>query len=277
MNKMSCSKYRRWIDDASAGVLEDARRLELDEHIASCKACESFMSHTMQVVSVAGSQRVPDPGKEFWDTFYDNIVEKIELEDEGGVPSRGLSSGRLERRLSWDNIGNLLFPRTPAVQLAYGLCLVLLGIFLGRMVFTSNGPETETQFAETNTPPQIQSVSLDERTGRFFDRSKVLLLGIVNLDTDDQAGSYNLNRTRLVANELVKESDTLRTELEASDEQRLLKLMEDLEVILLQIANLEESADVPAIEMVKDGVDQRGVLLKINVTEMRNEFMRDGL
>ena len=45
--------------------------------------------------------------------------------------------------------------------------------------------------------------------------------------------------------------------------------MTDLEVILLQIANLETEYDLPTIEMVKSGVDRRGVLLKINIEEMR--------
>ena len=45
--------------------------------------------------------------------------------------------------------------------------------------------------------------------------------------------------------------------------------MTDLEVILLEIANLETEYDLPTIEMVKSGVDRRGVLLKINIEEMR--------
>ena len=46
-------------------------------------------------------------------------------------------------------------------------------------------------------------------------------------------------------------------------------LIDDLEVILLQIANLEAEHDVPAIELVRSGVDRRGILLKIQVEQMR--------
>lgn len=248
--------------------LDETRKAELLNHVASCADCASVHDQTEQILSIASATSVPDPGEAFWDGFYDGVTARISREDHIPETSFSLSPGWLK---------DILLPRTPALQLAYACCLVLLGVFLGRMIFTTES-DPETQFAQSNQQgSQIQTVSLDQRTGRFLDRSKVLLLGIVNLDTEEASqDGYNLNRSRLVANELVKESDTLRRELEASDEQRLIKLMDDLEVILLQIANLEEQADVPAIEMVKDGVDQRGVLLKINVTEMRNDFTRDG-
>ncbi|NND72274.1 MAG: hypothetical protein HKN43_11935, partial [Rhodothermales bacterium] len=123
----------------------------------------------------------------------------------------------------------------------------------------------------------VHLTSLDDRTDRFLDRSKVILLGMVNMDlTETGADDVDLSQTRLVAHELVKESGPLRGELEEADQQRLMTLIDDLEVILLQIANLEEDADIPAIEMVKDGVDQRAVLLKINVSEMRSTQRGDG-
>jgi hypothetical protein len=49
----------------------------------------------------------------------------------------------------------------------------------------------------------------------------------------------------------------------------MVDLITDLELILLQIANLESEYNIPEIEMVKSGVDRRGILLKINIEEMR--------
>ena len=52
-------------------------------------------------------------------------------------------------------------------------------------------------------------------------------------------------------------------------QNQIYNLISDLEVILLQIANLESEYNLPAIEMVKNGVDRKGILLKINIEEMR--------
>jgi hypothetical protein len=57
--------------------------------------------------------------------------------------------------------------------------------------------------------------------------------------------------------------------LSDTHDRRLEKLVGDLELILMQIANLEEKEDLPEIELVKDGVDRKGLLLKINLEQMR--------
>ena len=49
------------------------------------------------------------------------------------------------------------------------------------------------------------------------------------------------------------------------------QLVEDLEIILLQIANLEEDVDLPAIELIQNTAQNTGVLLKINVEQMRRD------
>jgi hypothetical protein len=67
----------------------------------------------------------------------------------------------------------------------------------------------------------------------------------------------------------VAESGQLQADLEGPDQQRLRELVADLEVILLQIANLEAQHDMPGIEMVQHGVERSAILLKINLEEMR--------
>jgi hypothetical protein len=62
----------------------------------------------------------------------------------------------------------------------------------------------------------------------------------------------------------------LKKELSNTNDRRLEKLVGDLELILLQIKNLEEKEDLPEIELVKSGVDRKGLLLKINLEQMRS-------
>jgi hypothetical protein len=45
----------------------------------------------------------------------------------------------------------------------------------------------------------------------------------------------------------------------------MLQLMNQLELILLQIANLEAEHDLSAVELVRDGIARDGLLLKINI------------
>ena len=63
----------------------------------------------------------------------------------------------------------------------------------------------------------------------------------------------------------------LKDDLTDANRRKLYQLVSDLEVILLQIANLESQNDLPAVEMIRSGVDRRGILLKINLEEMERD------
>jgi hypothetical protein len=54
--------------------------------------------------------------------------------------------------------------------------------------------------------------------------------------------------------------------LKGPGQRRLRELVADLETVLLQIANLESGNDLEAVEFVKQGVENRGLLLKINLS-----------
>ena len=67
------------------------------------------------------------------------------------------------------------------------------------------------------------------------------------------------------------EADVLKNDLTDSQQHRLQKLVADIEMILLQIANLEETQDLPAVEMIRSSVDRKGIMLKINLEKMKTQ------
>jgi hypothetical protein len=64
------------------------------------------------------------------------------------------------------------------------------------------------------------------------------------------------------------EGRTLSRELDPAANRQLIQLISQLELILLQIANLETKHDLAAVELVREGITREGLLLKINITEM---------
>ncbi|MCK7483001.1 MAG: hypothetical protein M0C28_42195 [Candidatus Moduliflexus flocculans] len=60
----------------------------------------------------------------------------------------------------------------------------------------------------------------------------------------------------------------LRRSLSARDQKRLRALVGELEVIMMQIANLGSGQDAEGIELVKQGVDARGIFLKIDLDRL---------
>jgi len=142
---------------------------------------------------------------------------------------------------------------------------------IGKMVFTidiplesirSNQSESYITFAD--------KVILNQRAGRYLQRSKILLLGLVNLDeSEGEPIAINFTHQRQISQQLIQETSSLKNDLDRSDQMLLRELISDLEIVLLQIANLEADNDISAIELVKSAANSQSILLRINLEEMR--------
>ena len=84
-----------------------------------------------------------------------------------------------------------------------------------------------------------------------------------------------LSHQKQISQQLVKEADLLKQQLKNPAQHRLRELIIELEVILLQIANLETTNDLTGIELIKSGIDRNGILLKINLEEMKESNRKD--
>jgi hypothetical protein len=102
----------------------------------------------------------------------------------------------------------------------------------------------------------------------------VLILAVVNADprTEDPFG-LNLPLQKKTSEALVMEAAALKKELGGSD-RRLERLLSDLEMILLQIANLKPEPDSGDIEVIRAGVESRDILFKIKLNEARTSTAR---
>ena len=101
-------------------------------------------------------------------------------------------------------------------------------------------------------------------------RSEVILLGFVNTDAgvrEDVMSNMALQRDYSAA--LVGESDALMNDLAEGKRYQLRQLIEELQFILMQIANLEEDYRPDEVQLIQDGVRRKALLFKLNVEAMK--------
>lgn len=246
-----CQKFEDRFVDALYGELDPSNQQPLDEHLKQCERCRELfvtMQKTLQIMDGRKHSELPD---EYWNQ-YDQSLQK-RMADANPKNVRWHSFGKIP---GW------------ALKAAAAFILIGIGVLIGRYYMT---PATQPQIAGTRpTPATVQRVSMDPETKRFLERSQVLLIGVVNLEPDAD-GNYpaDLSAQKKVSRDLIQEASLIRPKLKGPDKRRLNELVSDLELILLQIANMEAENDQPGIEMVKSGVDRKGVLFKINLEQMR--------
>jgi hypothetical protein len=150
------------------------------------------------------------------------------------------------------------------------MLLVAVGVYLGKMYFSQQQLQQTGHEAEVSTRPSTSREDSTTMQGlAYLERTKNLLMGVANLD-EEQHATVDLSRQQEASRELIHQANYLKVALNRPDQQAIRQLILDLEVILLQLSNIEVRAGVPAIELVKKGVNQKFILFKINIEEMRN-------
>lgn len=261
-----CQKCRDMFVEVLYDDLDPENKLIFDSHLQKCEKCASEFSEMETTVKFMDKKARPQMERDFWDGYWDRLAEKKRNEKHS-------ISGFAERRKSLIRLVNLT-PRW-AYQAAAALVLVVLGIFIGREFFSPAGVtiRQETNIAASDT--QTQGIEFVSRARNYFERSKLVLLPLVNFDPEtEDPYALNLPLQKQISRDLVSEAKVIKAGLADFRQRRLQELVADLEVILIQIANLETEHDLSAIEFVKHGVESRGILLKINLTEMRQETGR---
>jgi hypothetical protein len=96
----------------------------------------------------------------------------------------------------------------------------------------------------------------------------------VNHLQDTDAAGLSLSSERKLSRDLLLETNALKRDLQNSREEQLLDLVSQLEIILLQIANLREAHASVGLELARSGIEEQALLFRINLEEMRRASER---
>jgi len=254
-----CKKCKPLFLEAFYEELDAQKKQFFKDHLQVCDNCRSEFDEMKSTLKFMSKRVRPEPEKDYWDSYEERLAQRIEKEEESQV-----------KRESWWKKLWQPFDLAPkwAYQIAAALVLIVVGVIIGRMIFSPSVSEIQ----QASQQPRTELVL---RTQHYIERSKLILLALVNFDpaTEDPY-ALDFPYQQRISRELVQEAGFLKSELAESDQERLASLITSLEVILLQIANLESENDFEAIELVKEGANRRGILMEINLTDLRRSIRR---
>ncbi len=303
----TCERYQAWMVEALYGELDEGRRVEFDAHVCECADCTALFSELQATADLMNRRRRPDPGPEYWENYWHKLEQRVAREDSVVVDAsrfaRRRSLGSWGYRVAavvavlaagvW--IGRTVLAPSPssdapqvAVETARGDSTVRAPLDTGgeRVVPRADSRNDEAIAQGERTPAPIDAIpgegenataseptpdanvvlaSSDDEAQRYIERSQLLLLALVNGDPSDSS-AFDVQRQR--AGELVRVASSVR---EASEDRRVQELVAQLELILREIAHLEQSADVDAVELIRTRIGREGVLLRINMEQMRSQ------
>ena len=129
-------------------------------------------------------------------------------------------------------------------------------------------PKPGEQFA--SIPERVRSADTETMTAMHFEKSETLLRTFRNIRLNEPTTAADVSYERNRAKQLVFQNMMLRREADASGDVQISSLLDSLEPILLDIANLPDRPDADAVRVIRERVERKNivVLLRVNSTAL---------
>ena len=129
-------------------------------------------------------------------------------------------------------------------------------------------PKPGEQFAAVPAP--IRPADAQTLTAMHFEKSETLLLAFRNVRLDEPGSAKEVGHERKRAQQLVLQNMMLRREADAAGDVQISSMLESLEPILIDIANLPDRPDESAVRTIRQRVERKNIvpLLRVNSTAL---------
>ena len=227
------------------GVLEaGASEAGIDAHLASCGECRGAFQALRRVMEALDASSVPEPGPAFERTVWAQLEPKLET-------TRETSTGK--------TFGGWFTPRSLVV--AGGLAAVITAV----IVWQVNVPFTRTTVSDTisaDADSHRERVLLTA-VSDHIEQSELVLVELANAETQD--GGLDVTLERTTADDLVSAGRLYRETARQSGDLQLASLLEDLELVLVDIARGPDALSAEQLEDLRTQIESQALIFKLRV------------
>lgn len=221
-------------------------------HLAACDPCRAELTRLSQVLALVSAHDSEPAPEGFERVMWARVEQKLSE----------------SRRAGWRE---WFAPRRLALGGA-AAAIVLAAFVAGRWTGVPPSPSPAPAATETATPGAPGRVLLIA-AGDHLERSQMVLVELLNQDPDTAlvpAGERSL------AAELVADNRLFRQSADEAGEAALSDVLDDLERVLIEIANGGDETTAEELQRLRTRIESRGILFRMRVmsSEMRDRQQR---
>ena len=219
----------------------EADAAHVESHLASCATCQDEYARLTRALALLDTADGFNPADAPGPAFEREVWARLE-------PTLAA------RRASWLA---RRFQGAPKWALAGSIATLVLAAFVaGR--FTGDAPPAAVVDPEIDVAGRVMVVAVVDH----LDRSQMVLMEVMNADVEsavDLSGEQTLARELIAANRLYRRTATTTGDDSTSD------VLDELERVLLEIANTPEDATRDDLDALRARISSRGLLFKVRV------------
>ena len=250
-------KIRQHLPDFAAGRLSPGLRKDVEVHLATCSRCSSdlhALEDSLKVIVRATDNPSARRTEEFWNAFSANVERRI------GRAEHKNSGLPLSIRENFESL--LVFRRQYVLGagVAAVLLLVLVAVWTLRVPNQPNlGPKRDALAGNG-----VEQDSSARRMSEYLRRSRALLVGLSNTDPSGHT-TDELRFEKQLSRQLVSESRYLKRQ---PIDSRSARLIDDLDKVLIKLANTDQAKGEPDMELIMNGIHHENLLFKLRMAEV---------
>lgn len=129
-------------------------------------------------------------------------------------------------------------------------------------------PKPGEQFAAI--PETVRPADTQTMTALHFEKAETLLRAFRNVRLDEPGAADEVSYERKRAKQMIYQNMILRREADAAGDVQIASLLDSLEPILLDIANLPDNPDDDSVRVIRERVERKNIvaLLQVNSTAL---------
>ncbi len=218
----------------------------LQEHLKACSECSALYAELC-------AARESLLGLGIHSGSFDDIPERAALSELWPKLEPGLNQVDAERyhQLARSRVA----PWAAAITAIAAAVLLFIGIL-------PSTPVVQPQ------PSAVATTTISPELMNYLERAQVMLVQVANTESNDGLG---IPMSRDFARNLATEANLLTVEDDSSFSSTQRKLLRDIEFLLLQVANLDESNMVEGVALLQRYLEENSILFKIRLMEMRDQ------
>lgn len=253
---LSCESVHSLIVDALYLPHSEQLPARLARHLESCSDCREEFAELRQARQLLESVGMKHDS-------FDDIPERASLD--GMYDRLAAELDRIDAQRYHAQLRRGLAPWSVAVgALAASLIIFVTGyIVLSSKELTPAGLPMETARNEVATPAVSNAELMN-----YLDRAQVMLMQVAN--AEPEYGSVLPVQSNTARN-MALEANVLTAVDSNSFGSSEKKLLRDIEFMLMQIANLDESNMEEGVALLQQFLEDNGILFRIRLLEMRDQ------
>lgn len=220
---------------------ETKEREAIAAHLKECVECREELARIEAVFGALDAMPVPDPGDDYGERVWLRIAARLD-----------------EKTPRW---WEAYFVPQRLAALGGVVALVILAFVAGRWT------KPQIPVTEQTDAAKVRERVLVVAVGEHLGRTEMVLMELENAPEQKGQKTINISETQRRAEDLVEENRLYRQTALKEGDQAMAGTLDELERVLLDIANSPEEVTPAAFETIRKRIEAQGILFKVRVVK----------